>query len=210
MVAREPVRRSRLHRRGRGRAGVAALARVACHHRVRQCAGRARARDPVAGRPRPVWAGAVLRNRSLCGGVAQPLRRLAGRVSADRRRCGRGRHRRIPGRIPAGALSRHFLRDAQPRDVDDSLRRAGQDRDARLDRRLPRRVRDLPGIRASRPGAQSCAVLAGARAFGGQRLRSSRSISARSPARSRCRRATTRSVWNSSASRSPASSTSSW
>ncbi len=30
--------------------------------------------DPVAGRPRPFGQAAVLRNRRLCGGVAQPLR----------------------------------------------------------------------------------------------------------------------------------------
>ena len=73
-------------------------------------------------------------------------------------RRGRRRHRRIPGRIPAGALSRHFLRDAQPRDVDDPLRRAGEDRDARLDRRLPRRGRDRSSATGRRGRALNLAL----------------------------------------------------
>ena len=60
-------------------------------------------------------------------------------AGADRRR------RRRPGggsdRLPAGALPRNLLRHAQPGAVDDPLWRAGEDRVARLDRRLQRRRR---------------------------------------------------------------------
>ena len=90
----------------------------------------------------PVRAGAVLSRpapmRWRCSG-ATPAG--ATRSCWWRSRAVAGRHGGVPGRIPARALSRYLLRDAQPRDVDDPLRRAGEDRDARLDRRLPRRRR---------------------------------------------------------------------
>ena len=57
-------------------------------------------------------------------------------------------NRRLFGRLPARALPRNLLRDAKPRDVDDPLRRAGEDRGARLHRRLPCRGRHV--LRLSR------------------------------------------------------------
>src|SRR5262249_9112344 len=122
------------------------------------------------GRTRPLRAGAVLRYRRLCSGAAQPLCRLGGRVPAGRHWRGGGRHRRVPGRISARALSRHLLRDAEPRDVDDPLRRAGEDPDTRIDRRFPRRGGVVPRLCAPRPGAQSHAVLARAGGFGDRPL----------------------------------------
>src|SRR3979490_1264662 len=89
------------------------------------------------GRRGAVRAGAVLRGGRLYGGAHEPLHRLARRLRAGGGRRARGRSRGFPDRPSAGALPRHLLRDAQPRDVDDPLRRAGEDRHARLDRRHP-------------------------------------------------------------------------
>ncbi len=87
---------------------------------------------------------------------------------ADRR--ARRRHRRLPGRLPAGALPRDLLRHAEPGDVDDPLRRAGEDRDAGLDRRLPCRGRNVSRLPPGGRGAQSRALLAGARLLRARRL----------------------------------------
>src|SRR4051812_39235913 len=70
------------------------------------------------------------------GGAAGPLDRPDRRAAAgfDRRRGGRAD--RVRGRLPAGALPRDFLRDAQPGFVHDPVRAARQNRVAWLDRRL--------------------------------------------------------------------------
>ena len=121
---------------------AAGLARLARHHRVRQCAGRARADHAVARRP-------GLRSARRCSTASAPM---PSRCSArcTRRHATRScwccsaaicrRRRRVPGRLPARALSRDLLRHAEPGAVDDPLRRAGEDRIAGLDRRLQRRT----------------------------------------------------------------------
>ena len=157
---------------------------------------------PVAHRPGAVRAGAVLRDRRLCRGAARPLHAGSRRVRGGVRRRGCRRHRGLPDRLPAGALSRNLLRHAQPRDVDDPLRRAGEDRDARLDRRLPRRGRHVPRLAAAGRDAQPRAVLARARRSRRSRRSWWRAISARWRERWRTRCATTRSASSSSASRS--------
>ena len=188
---------------GRGdRAVPAAVARLARDHRLRQRAGGARPGDPVAHRAGAVRAGAVLRHRRLRGGAGRPLHAGARRVRRGPGGRGLRRHRRLPDRLPAGALPRNLLRDAQPRDVDDPLRHAGEDRDARLDRRLPRRGRIVPRLPAAGRDAEPRAVLAGARGLRARGAAGVAIISARSRARWRCRSATTRSASSSSASRS--------
>ena len=78
--------------------------------------------------------------------------------------------RRLPHRFSAGALPRNLLRHAQPRHVDDSLWRAGQNRNARLDRWVSRRAANLSRLCSARRHAFVDLVLAGAGVFGRVRL----------------------------------------
>ena len=77
---------------------------------------------------------------------------LVGRWTGVTDACSIGTDRRCLGRagllrggLPAGALPRNLLRDAQPGTVHDPLRGAGKDRVARFDRRLQRGRADLFG-----------------------------------------------------------------
>ena len=159
---------------------AAAMAGLARHHRLRQCAGRARADRAVARRPRLVRPGALLLHRRLHGGADRALDRLHRRDRADRcSAASRPAWSPFAGRIPARALSRDFLRHAQPRAVDDPLRRAGEDGIARLDRRLPRRTPTFLGYAPHGDALGRALLLAGARLRRGRRLAGRRSISAR-------------------------------
>ncbi len=189
---------------GGGRAVAAAVARLARDHRVRQRAGGARPHHPVA---RPAWC----RSARRCSTRSAPTR---WRCSAATRRCATCSLMVLVGAVAAGLvafligflLARYrdiFFAMLSLAHVDDPLRRAGEDRDARLDRRLPRRGRHASS--ATRPhGADAATSRCSGWCSASRRRRAcwSRSISARSPARWRCRCATTRSASSSSASRS--------
>ena len=147
------------------------LAGVAGHHRLRQRAGRARARDPVAGRPRALRTGAVLRDRRLCGGAARPLRRL------DATCCSWSRSARL--RPACVAFLVGFLL-ARYRDIFFAMLSLAMSmilygvlvKTETLGSTDGFHVEsgDVPRLRAARPCAQSRAVLAGAGAVGGQRV----------------------------------------
>jgi hypothetical protein len=117
----------------------------------------------MARRPRAVRPGALLLPGRLCGGADHAHARSHRCTAADldrrhQRRLGRPGHR-----LPFGALSRNLFRHAQPRSVDDPVRRAGEDRVARLDRRFQRIDADLPRLCAAPRGAGAFALLADAR-----------------------------------------------
>ena len=182
---------------------AAALARLARDHRVRQCAGRAR---PGRCSGAPAWSRSARRSIYCIGAYAVAL--LArwtgfidaiGLVLARRHRRRRGR---LAGRLPARALSRNLLRHAQPRVVDDPLRRAGEDRVARLDRRIQRQAGTFLGFAPHGEALGRALYLADARLGALAALLVGAVFPHRSPARSRRRSATTRSASSFSASRS--------
>ncbi len=190
---------------------AAAVDAVPAHARARQGPGGAGPDAAPALRAGVLRAGALLLHRRLRGRRAgDPVRRerrAACRCSPARRRAALDRLR---ARLPAGALPRHLLRPAEPRAVDDPVRPAGQERGARLDRRLQRAaldaVRHPPG---TRPG---CATRCWS--VGGGVWRSSRrcwctATSARRSAGWRRRSRTTRSASSTWAPRRAARSTSS-
>ena len=109
--------------------------------------------------------------------------------------------RRLRGRLPAGALPRDLFRDAEPRTVHDPLRRAGEDRVARFDRRFQRARADLPRLCAA-PDRRCCWRSTGSCSRSARSRPSwSTPTSAPSPARWRFRCATTRSASSFSACR---------
>ena len=84
-----------------------------------------------------VRPGALLLPRRLRRRRARALLRRVATSSSQMLAGGAvGRRRRLRARLPARALPRHLLRPAQPRAVDDPVRAAGEERGARLDRRL--------------------------------------------------------------------------